>query len=55
LFWQLIRVAASRTFWTAGNNSPIRTAMIAMTTKSSISVNARRRGIAASGGVGVGP
>src|SRR6266496_1922769 len=38
-----IRAAASRTFWTAGNSRPIRIAMIAITTKSSISVNAERR------------
>src|SRR5262245_39861722 len=42
LFWQLMRAAASRTFWTAGSNRPIRTAMIAMTTSSSISVNPMR-------------
>jgi hypothetical protein len=38
-----MRAAASRTFYTAGNNSPIRIAMIAITTSSSISVNALRR------------
>src|SRR6516225_9032589 len=37
------RRAASRAAWTAGSKSAIRTAMIAMTTSSSISVNARRR------------
>jgi hypothetical protein len=37
-----IRAAASRTFWTAGSKRPIRTAMIAITTSSSISVKARR-------------
>src|SRR4051794_12622173 len=37
-----IRAAASRTFWTAGSSRPMRIAMIAMTTNSSISVNARR-------------
>ena len=37
-----MRAAASRTFCTAGNNSPIRIAMIAITTSSSISVNAFR-------------
>ena len=46
LFWHLVRAAASRTFCTAGSKRPIRMAMIAMTTNSSISVNAeRRRGI----------
>ena len=40
-----IRPAAARTFWTAGRSSPIRMAMIAITTSSSISVNpALRRG-----------
>src|ERR1700740_2484460 len=38
------RRAASRAACTAGNNSAISTAMIAMTTSSSMSVNARRRG-----------
>src|SRR5262245_20380747 len=42
LLVQLIRLAASRTFWTAGNNSPIRMAMMAITTSNSISVNPRR-------------
>src|SRR5438046_645946 len=37
-----VRAAASRTFWTAGNSSPIRMAMMAITTSNSISVNARR-------------
>src|SRR5690349_5201834 len=37
-----MRAAASRTFWTAGSNNPIRMAMMAMTTNNSISVNARR-------------
>src|SRR5688572_14843231 len=41
-FAHFMRAAASRTFWTAGSNSPIRMAMIAMTTSNSISVNARR-------------
>src|SRR5262245_16918295 len=36
-----MRLAASRTFWTAESSKPIRMAMIAMTTKSSISVNPR--------------
>src|SRR5215211_6450816 len=42
LFALWIRAAASRTFWTAGRSSPIRIAMIAITTSSSISVNAGR-------------
>src|SRR5215213_8337659 len=42
LFWQLARAAASRIFWTAGRSRPIRMAMIAITTSSSISVNPRR-------------
>src|SRR4051794_34947803 len=42
LLAHLIRAAASRTFCTAGSSSPISTAMIAMTTSSSISVNPRR-------------
>src|SRR5688500_184011 len=37
-----VRAAASRTFWTAGRSSPIRIAMIAITTSSSINVNPRR-------------
>src|SRR5438067_1570163 len=37
-----VRAAASRTFWTAGSSSPIRIAMIAITTNSSISVKAER-------------
>src|SRR4051812_46438653 len=36
------RRAASRAAWTAGRSRPIRTAMMAMTTSSSISVNPRR-------------
>jgi len=48
----LSRAAASRTFWTAGRSSPISTAMIAMTTSSSMSVNAgrRKRAVADMGG-----
>src|SRR5947207_562848 len=42
LFWHLVRDAASRTFWTAGTSRPIRTAIMAMTTSSSISVKPRR-------------
>src|SRR5439155_21602551 len=38
-----MRPAASRTFWTAGNNRPIKMAMMAMTTNSSIRVKAKRR------------
>src|SRR5262249_24397903 len=39
-----VRSAASRTFWTAGTSSPIRTARIAITTSSSISVKPARAG-----------
>src|SRR5437763_3681622 len=42
LFWHLDRAAASRTFWTAGSSRPMRMAMMAITTSSSISVNADR-------------
>src|SRR5262245_37014473 len=38
-----MRLAASRTFCTAGSSRPISTAIMAMTTSSSISVNADRR------------
>src|SRR5262245_34123572 len=38
-----MRAAASRTFWTAGRSRPIRMAMMAMTTSSSIRVKADRR------------
>src|SRR5262249_9947190 len=38
LFWHWARKAAARTFWTAGRSRPIRIAMIAITTSSSISV-----------------
>src|SRR5262249_54974534 len=43
LLEQLMRAAASRTFWTAGKSRPIRMAMMAMTTSSSIRVNPRTR------------
>src|SRR5687767_8750130 len=43
LLAQARRAAASRTFCTAGRSRPIRTAMMAITTKSSISVKAGRR------------
>src|SRR5947209_19373732 len=43
LFVHFDRLAASRTFCTAGSNRPIRMAIIAMTTSNSISVNAVRR------------
>src|SRR5262249_19742016 len=43
LLAHLIRPAASRTFCTAGSNRPIRMAMMAMTTNSSIRVKARAR------------
>src|SRR5262245_34047363 len=42
LFVQLVRLAASRTFCTAGNRSETRTPMMAITTSSSIKVKARR-------------
>ena len=42
LFWHDMRAAAARTFCTAGSSRPMRTAMMAMTTRSSISVNPRR-------------
>src|SRR5579885_2620043 len=42
LLEHLARAAASRTFWTAGTSRPIRIAMMAITTSSSISVNAGR-------------
>src|SRR5207247_1205264 len=37
-----MRLAASRTFWTAGSKRPMRTAMMAITTSSSISVKPER-------------
>ena len=37
---QKVREAAARSFWTAGSNRPMRTAIMAITTSSSISVNA---------------
>src|SRR5687768_7552540 len=40
-----MRAAASRTFCTAGSSRPMRMAMMAMTTSSSISVKAFRRDI----------
>ena len=39
----LVRKLASRTFWMAGKSKPIRTAMMAITTSSSISVKPPRR------------
>src|SRR4051812_9972658 len=44
LFWHWVRAAASRTFCTAGTSSAIRIAMMAMTTRSSISVKPDLRG-----------
>ena len=41
--WRL--AADSRTFCTAGNSNPIRMAMMAMTTRSSIRVKAGSRGL----------
>jgi hypothetical protein len=43
LFEDCVRAAASRTFCTAGRRSPMRTAMMAITTSSSISVKPRQR------------
>src|SRR5262245_2395390 len=37
-----MRAAASRTFWTAGRRRPMRIAMMAITTNSSINVKPRR-------------
>src|SRR5262245_31799546 len=48
LLLHFIRAAASRIFWTAGSNRPIRIAMIAMTTSNSIRVNPLRERIAPS-------
>ena len=42
LFLHLVMLAASRTFCTAGSSKPIRMAMMAMTTSSSIRVKVRR-------------
>src|SRR5438046_1713372 len=44
LLLQLMRAAASRTFCTAGSSRPMSTAMMAITTSSSIRVNAGRNG-----------
>src|SRR5438067_616544 len=43
LFLQVVRLAASRTFCTAGRSRPINTPMMAMTTSSSMSVKPRRQ------------
>src|SRR5262249_3677789 len=43
LLAHFMREAASRTFWTAGNSRPMRMAMMAITTNSSISVKPERR------------
>src|SRR5262249_18207915 len=43
LFWHCRRAAASRTFWTAGTSRPIRMAIMAITTNSSMRVNPPRR------------
>src|SRR6516164_1920391 len=45
LFAHCKRAADSRTFCTAGTNRAIRMAIMAMTTRSSIRVNAERRGM----------
>src|SRR5262245_56737343 len=42
LFEQLMRAAASRIFWTAGKSNPMRIAMMAITTSSSMRVKPRR-------------
>src|SRR5436190_29356 len=42
LFLHCVRRAASRACWTAGRSRAMRIAMIAITTRSSINVNARR-------------
>src|SRR5215211_297709 len=44
LLAHLMRAAACRTFWTAGTSRPMRMAMMAITTSSSISVKAPRPG-----------
>jgi hypothetical protein len=41
LFWHFILAAASRTFCTAGKRRPIKIAIIAITTRSSMRVKAR--------------
>src|SRR4051794_21892055 len=51
LFEHWMRAAASRTFCTAGTKSAIRMAMIAITTSSSISVNADRLALGDMGGL----
>src|SRR5579872_6475054 len=43
LLTDCMRAAASRTFWTAGKSRPIKMAMMAITTNSSISVKPRQR------------
>ena len=51
LLLHFARAAASRAFWIAGSSIPIRIAMMAMTTSSSISVNAHAaRAVADHGG-----
>jgi hypothetical protein len=42
LFWLVARLAAVRTFWTAGRSSPERTAMMAIPTSNSFSANPGR-------------
>jgi hypothetical protein len=42
LFVHWTRLADSRAAWTAGRSNPINTAMIVMTTSTSMSVNPRR-------------
>src|SRR5215212_8086136 len=49
-----MRAAASRTFCTAGSSRPMRIAMMAITTNSSIKVKARRRDLG-NDGIGTTP
>src|SRR5438128_9190482 len=45
LLMHFVRLAASRTFWTAGTSRPIKMAMMAMTTSNSIRVKPDRRNV----------
>src|SRR4029078_12190118 len=54
LLVQADRAAASRTFCTAGSSNPMRIAMIAITTNSSLSVKARFRRVGEAGMAGSG-
>src|SRR5262245_29425950 len=55
LFADCVRAAASRTFWTAGTSSPIRIAMMAITTSSSMRVKARPDFKSRNRGIGTPP